>query len=95
MAQQRVGLLLPSSNTTMETDFWRMAPEDVTVHSARMMIERVTVSALEEMSRLAPNFSVENLRLYLPAALVDRYQARLALYRSLYLALRPHFTELT
>ena len=51
MAQQRVGLLLPSSNTTMETDFWRMAPEDVTVHSARMMIERVTVSALEEMSR--------------------------------------------
>ena len=51
MAQQRVGLLLPSSNTTMETDFWRMAPEDITVHSARMMIERVTVSALEEMSQ--------------------------------------------
>jgi maleate isomerase len=51
MDLQLVGLLLPSSNTTMETDFWRMVPEDVTIHSARMMIERVTVSALEEMSR--------------------------------------------
>jgi len=46
----RVGLLLPSSNTTMEPDFYRMAPEGVTVHSARMMLRSVTVEGLEEMS---------------------------------------------
>jgi len=46
----RVGLLLPSSNTTMEPDFYRMAPEGVTIHFARMMLRSVTVEGLEEMS---------------------------------------------
>jgi maleate isomerase len=46
----RIGLLLPSSNTTMEPDFYGMAPEGVTVHSARMMLRSVTVEGLEEMS---------------------------------------------
>jgi maleate isomerase len=46
----RVGLLLPSSNTTMEPEFYRMAPDGVTVHSARMMLRGVTVKGLEEMS---------------------------------------------
>ncbi|CAN0460488.1 unnamed protein product, partial [Phaeothamnion confervicola] len=32
----RIGLLVPSINTTMETEFWRMAPEGVSVHSARI-----------------------------------------------------------
>jgi maleate isomerase len=32
----RIGLLVPSINTTMETEFWRIAPEDVSVHSARI-----------------------------------------------------------
>lgn len=31
----RIGLLLPAVNTTMERDFWRMAPEGVTVHATR------------------------------------------------------------
>ena len=50
MSAGRVGLLLPSSNTTMEPDFYRMAPEGVTVHSARMTLRSVTVERLEEMS---------------------------------------------
>jgi len=53
MSAGRVGLLLPSSNTTMEPDFYRMAPEDVTVHSARMMLRSVTVEGLEDMSNEA------------------------------------------
>lgn len=36
----RVGLLIPSTNTTMEVDFYRMAPEGVSVHTARLKTER-------------------------------------------------------
>ena len=46
----RIGLLLPSSNTTMEPDFYQMAPPGVTVHTARMLLRDVTPDALEEMA---------------------------------------------
>ncbi len=46
----RVGLLLPSSNTTMEPDLYRMAPRGVTVHTARMLLCTVTPEGLEEMA---------------------------------------------
>jgi maleate cis-trans isomerase len=36
----RVGLLIPSINTTMETEFWRIAPPGVSVHSARIACGR-------------------------------------------------------
>jgi maleate isomerase len=42
----RIGLLLPSSNMTMEPDFYRMAPPEVSVHSARMMLTEFTQEAL-------------------------------------------------
>jgi maleate isomerase len=32
----RIGLLVPSINTTMETELWRIAPEGVSVHTARI-----------------------------------------------------------
>jgi len=32
----RIGLLVPSINTTMETEFWRIAPSGVSVHTARI-----------------------------------------------------------
>src|SRR5262245_12288742 len=31
----RIGLLVPSINTTMETEFWRIAPDGVSVPTAR------------------------------------------------------------
>jgi maleate isomerase len=34
----RIGLLIPSSNTTMEMEFHRAIPEGVSVHTARMML---------------------------------------------------------
>ena len=46
----RVGLLLPSSNTTMEPDLYSMAPRGVTVHTARMLLHAVTPEGLEEMA---------------------------------------------
>jgi arylmalonate decarboxylase len=35
-ARARLGLVVPSTNTVAETEFWRMAPAGVTVHTSRM-----------------------------------------------------------
>lgn len=40
---KRVGLLIPSSNTVMEVDFYRSLPSSVTVHTGRMYMEATTV----------------------------------------------------
>jgi maleate isomerase len=46
----RVGLLVPSSNTVMETDFHRRLPPDrFTVHTGRMFLEETTPEAEAEM----------------------------------------------
>lgn len=42
----RVGLLVPSSNTVMEPEFYRMAPAGVSVHSARIRLTEFTHEAL-------------------------------------------------
>lgn len=42
----RIGILVPSSNTTMEPDFYAMAPRGVTIHTARMRLSQVTPEAL-------------------------------------------------
>lgn len=46
----RIGLLVPSSNTTMEPELNRMAPGDVSIHTARMRLEDVTPEELVEMA---------------------------------------------
>lgn len=46
----RIGLLVPSSNTTMEPELYRMAPEGVSIHTARMRLEEVTPEKLAEMA---------------------------------------------
>jgi maleate isomerase len=46
----RLGLVVPSSNTTAEPEFRAMAPEATTVHAARMPLEDVTVDGLDEMA---------------------------------------------
>jgi maleate cis-trans isomerase len=48
----KIGLLIPSFNTTMEPDFWRLAPEGVSVHVARLKTERLLTSeALRGMEK--------------------------------------------
>ena len=47
----RIGLLVPSSNTTMEPDLYKMIPRGITVHTARMGLEKVTSNGLKEMSK--------------------------------------------
>ena len=45
----RFGLIIPSSNTTMEGEFWRMAPGLATVHTSRIRLQNITTDELEEM----------------------------------------------
>lgn len=52
MSRKRIGLLVPSTNTTSEADFWMAAPRGVTVHSHRMLFKGRSESGatLEEMN---------------------------------------------
>lgn len=52
-SRRRIGLLVPSSNTTMEAEFNRMATEGISVHAARMMLEDVTKGELVQMAEHA------------------------------------------
>jgi maleate isomerase len=47
----RIGLLVPSSNTAMEPDLYKMIPKGITVHTAHMGLEKVTSNGLKEMSK--------------------------------------------
>ena len=66
----RIGLLVPSINTTMETEFWRIAPHGVSVHSARIAggrhgtpeelrsMENASKKAAEEVAMVEPDVVV-------------------------------------
>ena len=45
----RIGLLVPSSNTTVETEFFKALPQGVTLHVARLFIEQVTPESINKM----------------------------------------------
>jgi maleate isomerase len=61
----RVGLIVPSSNTVMEVDFYRRLPPDTTLHTARMYLVETTPEGEEAM-----------LDDHLPAAIRDLASAR-------------------
>lgn len=46
----RLGLIIPSSNTTMEPEFYRMAPEGVSIHAQRIRLVKVTAESLKKMA---------------------------------------------
>jgi maleate cis-trans isomerase len=66
----RIGLLVPSINTTMETEFWQIAPEGVSVHSARIAggrhgtpeelrgMENASKQAAEDVAMVEPDVVV-------------------------------------
>lgn len=47
----RLGLLIPSSNTTMEHELNVMRPKGATIHVARMQLKEVTLSKLMDMEK--------------------------------------------
>ena len=65
--RKRIGLIVPSTNTTVEPDFRMAAPNDVTFHSHRMwMDEDTTTDIVDRM-----NADVEQAARYLATASVD------------------------
>ncbi len=58
----RIGLIVPSPNTVAETEFWRMAPEGVTIHTTRMLLRADEVDdPLTDMEQFLPRV-IEELR---------------------------------
>lgn len=62
----RIGLLVPSSNTTVEPEFYRALPREVTLHTARLFLTRITpesilnmVNDLEAQCRLLASAEVD------------------------------------
>lgn len=52
----RAGLLVPSSNTVMEVDLYRGLPDSITLHTARMYLERTTREAeMRMIEEFAPS----------------------------------------
>ena len=47
----RIGLLVPSSNTTVEPEFCRALPPGVTLHTARLFLTQITPASILDMVR--------------------------------------------
>lgn len=65
-SSHRIGLLVPSSNTTVEPEFYRALPASVTLHTARLFLTEITPEAilkmvedLEQQSRLLASAEVD------------------------------------
>jgi maleate isomerase len=67
---RRLGLLVPSSNSVMEVDFYRNLPPSCTLHVSRMHLSAVTVAGEEAMLDTFLPQAVEDLASLRPHALV-------------------------
>ncbi len=47
----RIGVIIPATNATFEPECYRMAPEGVSFHFARMALSELSAEALQEMGR--------------------------------------------
>ncbi len=65
--RKRIGLIVPSTNTTVEPDFRMAAPRDVTIHSHRMWMDEATTTDIVDKM----NSDVEQAAKYLSTASVD------------------------
>ncbi|WP_243670115.1 hypothetical protein [Vulcanisaeta sp. JCM 16161] len=56
----KIGVIIPSSNTTVERELNRAIREpEVTIHSSRIMLREVTLKGLEEMERETERAAME------------------------------------
>ena len=62
----RIGLLVPSSNTTVEPEFYRALPASVTLHTARLYLTEITPEAILKILE-----DLETQSRYLASAEVD------------------------
>jgi len=59
-SRRRIGLLLPSSNTTQEFEFNRIMPDDVTLHVARLPLRTVDAAST---ARIVEDIETESQKL--------------------------------
>ena len=57
-AKARIGLIVPGPNTVAETEFWRMAPDGVTIHTARLPFDHDDRDPLTKMEDALPGAAV-------------------------------------
>ncbi|MGI9951047.1 aspartate/glutamate racemase family protein [Moorellaceae bacterium AZ2] len=67
---QRLGLIVPSSNSVMEVDFYRHLPSHITLHVARMYLKDTTVAGEEEMLDIHFPRALKDLATVEPHAIV-------------------------
>ena len=49
--RKKIGVIVPSSNTTVESDFVRVLPENTSLHSSRMWVVATGMAVLERMNQ--------------------------------------------
>ncbi len=60
MAWFKIGVIIPSSNTTVEREFSRVIKEpEITIHSSRITLREVTLKGLEEMEKETERAAME------------------------------------
>jgi len=59
--RKRIGLILPSSNTTMECEMWSALPQGISLHSARIPLKEVNAEALKDMDSSSMNAAMSLL----------------------------------
>ena len=64
--KRRIGLIIPSSNSTVEPDFHYVLPDNASLHSARVFLVETTIESLERM-----NLEAESAAKSLASADVD------------------------
>jgi len=48
----KFGIIIPSSNTSMEPEFWSMAYRWATIHTSRIRLQEITIDEFEGYERL-------------------------------------------
>jgi maleate cis-trans isomerase len=65
----RLGLIVPSTNTVAETEFWRLVPDSVSVHTTRMLFD-------PEGIQKAGGEGMGNMHDHMPRAVAETASAR-------------------
>lgn len=55
----KIGLIIPSSNTTMEVEFWTMASGRAAVHAARIRLRNITLEELKKQNEQIKEASIK------------------------------------
>ena len=79
MLTKRLGIIVPSSNSVMEIDFYHNLPRDITLHVTRMYLDDTAVTGEEEMLNVHFPKALTELETAMPDAVVLGYSPKATL----------------